>query len=277
MADILAGESYRVRATGEVRSRERSTQRILVGIIVVLSLILVGELVYHLVIAPRIAVSEIEVQSNLPLSDEELVQLSGLSVGVPYFSIDESAVTEAILSHPVVRDAQVQVVFPNRVIITASRRQPLAASIAATDAGPRLVAFDDEGVVFAVGEEVSAARLPIISGLRFASAEPGVRLPELVVDFLSQLHQIRMSNPGLLELFSEFRIVRKNDYAYEVVLYPMHYPVGVRIGTSINPEMIEYVMMMLDVLRNEGRLAAIEELDFRGGEGVLRLRDGLDG
>ncbi|MFW5742866.1 MAG: hypothetical protein ACOC2D_06265, partial [Spirochaetota bacterium] len=57
-------------------------------------------------------------------------------------------------------------------------------------------------------------------------------------------------------------------------LYPMHYALPVRIGTSIDEDMIQYVMMMLDVLHREGRLSSLVELDFRNGEGVLRTREG---
>jgi cell division protein FtsQ len=277
MADILAGTSYVPRTDAEEPRRARNPQALLVGVIVVLSLILAGELVYHLVLAPRIAIESIEIEGNLPLTEEEIIQIAGVSIGTPYFAVDAEAAAERLRAHPVVRDAQVTVLFPNRVAITATRRQPLAVSLAQTDAGPTLVVFDAEGVVFATGEEAAGTELPVISGLRFAAAEPGIRLPELVVEFLEQLHAIRMTDPELLSLFSEFRVVRKNEYAYEVILYPMYYPVGVRIGTSITPEMIEYVMMMLDVLSREGRLASIAELDFRGGEGVLRPKGETNG
>ncbi|MFP4551597.1 MAG: hypothetical protein ACLFNT_12390, partial [Spirochaetales bacterium] len=55
---------------------------------------------------------------------------------------------------------------------------------------------------------------------------------------------------------------------------PMHFSLPVRIGTSIDADMIQYVMMMLDVLQREGRLSTLSELDFRDGEGVLRQRTG---
>ena len=77
----------------------------------------------------------------------------------------------------------------------------------------------------------------------------------------------------IYRLFSEYRIVQKNEYAYEVVLYPVHYRLPVRVGTSIDADMIEYVMMMLDLLQKEDRIATLSELDFRSGEGVLRSRN----
>lgn len=272
MADVLAGENYVRRE--QRPERTRATQRVLVVVIVLLSLVLAGELVYHLLIAPRLAIEEIRIESDLPMSDEELLAAAGVRIGIPYFAVDAAAVEANIERFPVVRDAQVDVTFPNRLTISAVRRRPLATALAETADGTVALVFDEEGVVFRVGLGEVAEELPVVSGLRFESVEPGLELPALVVEFLAQLRRIRMQSPELYRLFSEYRIVRKNDYAYEVVLYPMHYPLPVRIGTSIDEDMIQYVMMMLDVLYREGRLSSLSELDFRNGEGVLRPHGG---
>ncbi|MFW5814331.1 MAG: cell division protein FtsQ/DivIB [Spirochaetota bacterium] len=274
MADVLAGESYVRRE--QRPDRTRTTQRVLVVVIVLLSLVLAGELVYHLLVAPRLEIEEIRIESDLPLADEELLATAGVRIGVPYFAVDSAAVEANIERHPLVRDAQVDVTFPNRMTISASRRRPLAAALAETPDGTVPLVFDDEGVVFQIGLGEVAGELPVVSGLRFESVDLGLELPALVVEFLGQLKRIRMQSPELYRLFSEYRVVRKNEYAYEVVLYPMHYALPVRIGTSIDEDMIQYVMMMLDVLQREGRLSTLAELDFRSGEGVLRPRERVE-
>jgi cell division protein FtsQ len=262
VADVLTGESY---VSGETPARrEHATQRILIAVIIVLSVVLALELVYHLVLAPRLTIEEIELESDLPLSEERLLALAGVRVGMPYFKVDADQAAERITAHPVVKDAQVRTVFPNRITISATRRVPLAAALTSTP----------DGVVFRVGLTKGDADLAIVSGLRFEAVDVGLQLPALVVDFLEQLRRFKMDAPGLYRLFSEYRIVQKNEYAYEVVLYPMHYALPVRIGTSIDADMIQYVLMMLDVLQREGRLSSLAELDVRSGEGVLRPRDG---
>ncbi len=272
MADVLTGRTYvtRERKPG----RERVVQRVLVTAIALLSLVLLGQLAYHLVIAPRLTINTIVVDSDLPFSDEQLLSLAGVHEGVGFFTVEPDRVAARIRQQPIVRDVQVETLFPNRLIITATRRVPLATALARTENGTVPLVFDEDGVVFHVGADAHTADLPVISGLRFASVDAGLQLPTLVVDFLRQLRRIRMEDPALYGLFSEYRIVQKNEYAYEVVLYPMHYRLPVRIGTSIDADMIQYVMMMLDVLQREGRLASLAELDFRSGEGVLRPRDG---
>jgi cell division protein FtsQ len=270
VADAIAGERYVTRDAPV--DHTRGTQRILVLIIAVLSIILALELVYHLVLAPRLVIDRIEVESNLPLTDTELLSLAGVRVGMPYFGTDVEEITHRILAHPVVRDAQVVAGFPNRLSITATRRTPLAVALAQTPDGVVPLVFDEQGVVFQLGLSDASAELPVVSGLRFATVGLGLELPAQVVDFLDQLRSLRMEAPELYRLFSEYRIVQKNEYAYEVVLYPMHFALPVRIGTSIDSDMVQYVMMMLDVLHREGRLSTLAELDFRDGEGVLRPR-----
>ncbi len=270
MADILAGESY---VSPEIReNREGLAQRVLVIVIVVLSLILAGELVYHLVIAPRLRIETISIESDLGMSDEELLALAGLSTGATFFSVDAEAAAARLRQYPLVRDAQVESTFPNGVSVSVARRRPLAAALASTEDGTVPLVFDEEGVVFQIGID-AVDDLPVVSGLRFSAVDLGIQLPALVVDFLTQLREIKLNSPELYGLFSEYRIVKKNDYAYEVVLYPVHYRLPVRIGTSIDADMIEYVMMMLDMLQKEGRIATLSELDFRSGEGVLRRRN----
>jgi cell division protein FtsQ len=274
MADVLTGESYVAHesdSSGRRADRTGATQRVLVVIIALLSLVLAGELVYHLVLAPRLTIGRIEIESDLPMTEEEVLLLAGVRKGLPFFSVDAADVEARLERHPVVRDAQVQTLFPDRVSISVSRRRELAAALAETPEGIVPLVFDENGVVFRIGLG-DAGELPIVSGLRFTDVDLGLELPSLVVDFLAQLRRVKMQSPELYRLFSEYRIVRKNDYAYEVVLYPMHYALPVRIGTSIDEDMIQYVMMMLDVLQREGRLSSLAELDFRGGEGVLRPR-----
>lgn len=274
MADVLTGDSY-VNREPEANS-DHTAQRILIAMIVVLSVILALELVYHLVLAPQLTIEQIELESDLPFSDEYLLSLAGVRVGMPYFSVDPDEVDSRIAAHPVVKDVQVRTVFPNRISISATRRTPLAAAFASTPEGAVPLVFDEDGVVFKIGLGESERDLAVVSGLRFEAVDVGLQLPTLVVDFLGQLRRFKMEAPGLYRLFSEYRIVQRNEYAYEVVLYPMHYPLPVRIGTSIDADMIQYVLMMLDVLQQEGRIASLAELDVRSGEGVVRAKADLD-
>jgi len=275
MADIVAGERF---VTSERDpARERRAQRALLFVIVLLLLVISGQIVYHLVVAPQLSISQITVHSEVGIREEELLRAAHVQVGMLFFQADPQAIAARLESFAEVRTAGVERVFPDKLIITVRRRMPLAAAVVATNNGSRTVLFDDAGVVFQVGADATGAALPVVSGLRFPEARVGLELPSLVVEFLRQLRSLQLNDPELYALFSEFRIVPRNDYSYEVVLYPMHFPVPVRIGAEINAEMVQYVMMMLDVLRSEGELARVEELDMRSGDTVIRYRERLDG
>ena len=276
MADVLTGNNYVARGSAkdeDGRDRTRLVQRTLLALVIVLVVVFIGELAYHLLIAPRLTINAIDVSSDLGIPEEDLLAQAGVRIGTTYFQVDEAAIVERLQALPVVRDATAALVFPNRLEISATRRQPLACALVETPDGATTLVFDEEGVVFAIGADAGTANLPIISGLRFPSAEIGLQLPGVLVEFLESLRTLKLQSPELYGLFSEFRVVRKNDYVYEVVLYPMHYALPVRIGARIEASMVQYIVMMLDMLEREGRLGGAEELDFRTGEGVLRMRE----
>jgi cell division protein FtsQ len=274
MADLVAGERYATRkAEGE---RERVAQRILLAVIIALVLVIAGQIVYHLVVAPRLAIETITVHNELSMSDEQVLQIAQTRPGMLFFQADPVAIVERLEAIPEVRHAAVDRLFPNELIISVERRVPLASAVVMTEGGAQQVIFDDDGVVFQIGAPASSM-LPVVSGLRFPEAAVGLQLPAVVVDFLTQLRHLQLHNPELFALFSEFRIVPRNEHTFEVVLYPMHFPVPVRTGSEISAEMIQYTIMMLDMLRAQGELPLVEELDLRANDAVVRYRERADG
>ena len=273
MADALTGNPFVSRST-EPRDRDRVVQRVLFALVILLSITLVAELVYHLAIAPRLAIAVIDIENDTIIPDQELLSIAGVHIGLMYFTVDTDALVGRIEAVPAVRNATVELLFPNKMQIRVTQRQPLACAVVETDSGARTLVFDEEGVVFRIGHDPSVETLPVVSGLRFPTADIGLRLPDLLVGFLESLGKLRDDAPELYALFSVYRLVRKNDSAFDVVLYPMHFSVPVRIGTRIDAGMVQYIVMMLDMLRREGRLEDAAELDFRSGEGVLRAKGG---
>lgn len=274
MAEALAGRQYVSPDSTSERTGTPMVQRLLVVVIVVLSLALVGELVFHLVVAPRLLIRHIDVESDLGVSEQELLVVAGVRLGVSYFDVNTDDIEAAIRAIPAVHSVHVTRSFPDRLHIAAAARTPLAIAVAGGRERSIPLVCDDDGVVFQVGSEVGTKDLPVVSGLRFQEVAAGMRLPTLVRDFLEDLQQLKLDSPALFQLCSEFRVVRLNDFVYEVVLYTTHYRVPVRVGTSIDADMLKYVVMMLDVLDDSGRLAGVKEIDFRSGEGVLVMQEG---
>lgn len=274
MADIVMNR--RVAERGENKRSEGSerTSRILLLVIAVLALALVLELAFHLLIAPELSISKIAVESDIALSDAELLDVAGLEQAPAYFSVDAATVAQNLESHPSVRAADVEKVFPNRLNITITGRKPLLLTLAESNGETVPVAVDKDGIVFELRRDIASWDLPVVSGIRFEGFAPGVQLPPMLHEFLADINRLKLEHPVLYDQISEYRIVRTGDHTFEVMLYPVDYNTPVRIGDEVDGSLCKYIIMVLDAFERDGRLEEIEELDFRSGEIVFRTEEG---
>jgi cell division septal protein FtsQ len=262
-------------AVAPPRPRERLEfvmRRVLVVAIVVLVLAAVGGLFFELFVSPNMLVRTIELKSDVPLSREEVYALAGLSRDTYYFAVDSRAMEARLKAHPLVREALVEKVFPETLRVTLIRRQPLALAYAVADGKTVPVVFDDEGVLFERDGAVSERNLPVLSGIKLAALTPGTALPKLYQPFLKDLGELKKSSDALFRLLSEVRVVTAGAGSYELILYPMSYPVRVWIGKRINPGMLRYMFFALYFMKKQGLLADIDEVDFRSGEAVYHRK-----
>ncbi len=270
MADAVLS-ARRNRAASRSGRGARMNPAIL-GAIVVLVVLIGAELLFQLVLKDRFTVKRVSVESELIIPNERLLEIAGISGAEHFFSLDIGAIQANLEAYPLIRAALVEKAFPDTVRISLTARKPLAVSFVRIDGRSVPVMFDEEGVIFQVGGAPADWDLPVISGLQLQSVRPGVVLPPMLHGFLADLRALQLASPTLFRQFSEYRIVRRGDHDFDVLVYPVGHPVPVRIGSAIDERLSKYIVMVLDVLQREGRLAAIAELDFRAGEVVYRLR-----
>jgi len=257
-----------------------STGRFLVSLGVGLTAIISVYLLGTLVVLPGLRISRLTVQADFPVERSDLLAMAGLQGDEHFFSLDTETVRRTLENHYLVKQATVEKSFPNQARITLTRRRPLATVISRNEQdGTRVGLVDEEGMLFSLPATASAAsqqagfRIPVLSGILFQDLQRGMRLPEMVLPFLEDLQRLKMQAPQLFDLFSEFEIVPVRGGGFDVLLYLRAYPVPVRIEGSVDTELCTYVVMVLDALRTEGMLGAIEELDFRAGEIVYRRKE----
>ena len=257
-----------------------STGRFLVSLGVGLTAIISVYLLGTLVVLPGLRISRLTVQADFPVERSDLLAMAGLQGDEHFFSLDTETVRRTLENHYLVKQATVEKSFPNQARITLTRRRPLATVISRNEQdGTRVGLVDEEGMLFSLPVTASAAsqqagfRIPVLSGILFQDLQRGMRLPEMVLPFLEDLQRLKMQAPQLFDLFSEFEIVPVRGGGFDVLLYLRAYPVPVRIEGSVDTELCTYVVMVLDALRTEGMLGAIEELDFRAGEIVYRRKE----
>lgn len=256
---------------------EAALNRLLWLAVAVLALFLVGELVFHLWLAPRLVVRNVVIQSDLPIAQSELLAVAGLEGSPNYFSVQEEQLRRRLAALPAVRDAQVHKSFPDTLRITLVGRRAVSLLLyEATVGGAPIsvpLAVDEEGVVFQMASSVSRWDLPVISGLKFASAEMGMRLPETVTPLLQDLSSLQSSEPELLRLISEIRLVSRSGAVREMLVYPVPYKVRLRLGPRLQAASLRTAVVILDLLEKQGLGGRLEELDLRTGEVVYTLKE----
>jgi len=255
---ILSGDT--------VSAAPRRFEKILKTFIVIGFLVLAGKLVWLMGITPFRPFSRIDIAGYSGIEREMILGAAGITGESSYFSADIQAMEKALMNIPVIQSARVFKHFPDRLQIVLEGRQAVASSLASLNGRTVPVFFDSQGVVFRIGGEESGESLshllPIISGLVIENPVPGMRLPVIFLSLFKQLEIIASSSPELLTAVSELRISPKPFDGYDLILYPVHRKVKVRIP-ELNEDLLRYTLLMVDVLASKE--PGIESLDFRSG------------
>lgn len=266
---------YKRSRTSRKQIRESVFNRALVILVIALCLILVGELVFHFVIAPRMTVRTITIKSDSSLSKEEILAIAGIEESVYYYNLDTVQMVEDLEGLAQVREAVVEKVFPDALNITLYGRVPLAMFFFTTPEGASIpLVIDDQGVVFEIGSGVSEWDLPVITGVKFQQLRVGMKLPERVRPILQDLRTLQNQEPDLFRLISELRLISKSTGVLEILLYPIQYPVRLRLSAGLDPAAMRNALIILDLLAGQEVLRRVRELDMRSGEVVYRMEEG---
>ena len=254
--------------------RNENPIRFFVIVIAVLLLVLIGELVFHLVVSPRMTIKHVDftVDPGLGLDNRALLTLTELGESPFFFGIDEGAIAARLEEYPLIRLARVEKSFPDKLKIAVWGRTPLAIALVSGSESTIPVTFDSEGVVFQIGESVAGYDLPVVSGLTFPDVRLGQRISRTLVTFLSDLERLRTDSPVLFNLISELKFVTKNRSGFEVVLFTKNYPVRIRIGSTIDSELMKRIVLVLDIVSQQDETFS-GEIDFRTDDVVMRSKE----
>ena len=260
------------------RRQERRTDRVnrfFKTAILILLGILVLEIVFNFFVEPRMVITSVRISSDgrLPLSDAEILEKAGLQGTLSYLDIDVRKAEESLRRIPLVRNAAVEKHFPNLMEIRLESRVPLGVVLAEQEGLTVPLVFDEQGVIFSIGDSPLLTDLPVVSGIRFPELRPGVRLPDPLISFLGDLSVMKENSGTLFGLISELKFVKKNTNDYEVLLFPRQYRTRVRIGSRIDESLMKNILMVLDMVARENLAPSLEELDFRGSKIVYRTRE----
>jgi cell division protein FtsQ len=251
------------------------------GLIIAAAAVLILELIWLLAVAPCMPLSKIDVIAFPGIENTTVIAVAGIGERSSFISVNARAAEKALEGLYEIEDARVTKRFPNTVKIVLIPRSAVGVSLAHQNGRLVPVYFDRTGLVFKIGDagdmdgSVLSPSLPLIGGLVFNPPILGMKLPAMFGPFLESLQSISDSAPELLTAISEIRINRKAFDGFDLVLYPVHNPVRIRLESDLNEETLRYVMLMLDVFASKN--SELEEIDFRTETASYKIKEASSG
>ncbi|MDR0669112.1 MAG: FtsQ-type POTRA domain-containing protein [Treponema sp.] len=239
-------------------------------IIIAAASVLVIELVWLLVISPCMPLSRIEITGFPELERSEILLRGGIGERSSFISVDRRAVEKNLERIKEVESVRVTKQFPGTVKILLVPRVAVAMALTVIDGRQVPVYFDRHGVAFKTGGvPYGAQSLPVLSGLPLEGDTP---LSALYQPLFAGLDRIRYADAGLLGAVSEIKVNKKPYDGFDIIMYPVHIPIRVRLESVLNEDSLRYIMLMLDVFNSDtGR--TIEEIDFRAGTASYSVKE----
>ena len=266
--------SYRHAPVSEKNTAEaKSSIKIKKGLrrlLIIAGVIFAAELIWLFGISPFITFSTVEVHGFEGLSRAEILKLAGIDENSSYRSTNIKDATEKLSGNILVESVKVIKRFPDKLSIFLIPRKAVAAVITTIDSKQAPLYIDRHGIFFKIGETgMETGVLPVISG--FENPQLNMRLPAGLVPLVENISDIAEATPELLAAISEIRIEHKTLEGYDLVLYPVHSTIKVRVENNLTDEVLRFMLLMLNVF--EQNSSKPEEIDFRSGMGSYKIKE----
>ncbi len=244
----------------------------------ILLLILLLEIGFFIFVFPKVAVTRIELESDLPLSDEDLHELLGFYSPQNYYSVDPEELERHARSFALVKQIEISKELPDLLKVRLESRKPVlvmlqktavdplgSATTSDSGTGERAeehggpdkkwqsvpILVDAEAVMFQVGlgryDDV-----PVLSGLEFSQTGPpgslNSRLPDRLYPLVTALGRLRRQRPELYAIISEIH-ARMGVTDLETDIYFENVPSYIKTGGKIDSHTVETALIALEVLR----------------------------
>ncbi|MCL2214518.1 MAG: FtsQ-type POTRA domain-containing protein [Treponema sp.] len=266
--------NYYYNTSEEINIRKRTAGKIEKGVkrlLIIAAVILAAQLIWLFGISPFIPFSTVEVHGFSPLSRTEILSLAGIDENASFFSTNVRKIQNVLSSHILVESALVMKRFPDRLLIFLNPRTASALVLANDNFKQSPLYVDRHGVFYKIGDPSSAEtlNLPVLSGIE--NPQLGMRFPSALVPLVESLSQIAITSPELLSAISEIHIEPKTWDGYELLLYPVHSSIRVRMENNLTEDTLRYMLLMLNVFEND--IQKPQEIDFRSGMGTYRIKE----
>jgi cell division protein FtsQ len=232
-----------------------------------------GGLVWIFCISPCMVPVKAEVKSFSGLSTADVLSIAGINNNAAYIAINAAEAEQRLAGFYLIESAKVVKRFPDRLSIFLEPRRAVAMVFAQVNGRTQPVYFDRHGVAFKVGNgtgEAPPSWMPIVTGVldNGQQVRPGMRLSAAYLPLFSRIGTITDEDSRIWQAISEIGIAKKSHDLYDLVLYPVHDSIRLRMRSDISKDSIYYALLMFDVCRQLGEDAP-DEIDVRSGIGVV--------
>ncbi|MDC7224162.1 MAG: FtsQ-type POTRA domain-containing protein [Spirochaetales bacterium] len=248
-------------------------RKLLVMLTACLGVLLMGEILFNLILAPRLRVRNVVLESDIALEDEALLNLTGLDRDNWYFSLDTEELELSLEKLAVVEEALVEKQFPNKMSIRLRSRQPLVMSLIMGEGEMEPLIMDKEGVVFLTGRSVFSYNLPLLSGVDTSWEREESELSGEIVPLLEDLDRLRRESENLYDIISEINILPRERGVLDIELHLTTHTIPVLLDLPVTEEKMNQAVMVVDLMEKEGLERKIEEIDLRSGSIVYKERE----
>lgn len=212
---------------------------------------------------PALAVESVAVAGSVNASAHDVAGTLRLSAGTPLLSLDREELARRVTAHPWIRDAQVAVLRPGRILVQVEERE--AAAVAVLGSPPSRWLVDTDGTPFLPVPFAESRGLVAIVGITDASPSiadgrlrEGVEIVRALQRHgLEEIREVRLGGPMPSEL-PALRLGDPRDGGPEVLL-----------GSGDLDAKLERLAALLAAPLNEVHEASIIDLRF-GDRMVLR-------
>ena len=252
--------------------KTKSSKKIEKGLkrlLVLAGIIFTAELIWLFVVSPFIPFSTVEVQGFTELGRAEILKLAGIGETSSFMSTNVREVQQRLSDIVLVESAKVMKRFPDKLSIFLSPRQAAAVTLVYAGSRQKMLYVDRHGVFFKMGDAGETAGLPVLSGIE--DPRLNTRLPAGLMPLVESLSVLAAGSPELLAAISEIRVERKAWDGFDLVLYPVHSSIRVRVENNLNEDVLRFMLLLLNVFES-GSLKP-EEIDFRSGMGSYKIKE----
>jgi len=240
-------------------------------LLVIAAVIFIAEIIWLFGVSPFIPFSNIDVHGFDGFERAQILTQADINERSSFMSTNVKDVRERLAANVLVESAVVIKRFPDKLSIFLIPRT--AAALTLTTIGSRQVPMcvDRHGVFFKIAEDdlQETQNLPVLSGIE--NPRINMRLPSGLVALLDSISVISSSSPELLSAISEIRIERKAWDGYDLVVFPVHSSIKVRLENNLTEDALKFMFLMLNVFESISPVP--NEIDFRSGMGTYKIEE----